>query len=191
MAIDYKGQVTTTGLLNQGASRLQVPDMSKLTPPEQPEQPKQPIQPKGITQPVRTATVAPDIQTGSNQIDIVQRLQTLTADDMAILNPALPPSVKQVLAKIIPEITSLLEGIGTDEETIPIKFSVMDSLPEDIQNFILESNTPQMETNNVPLDTTADTTAQTSGMMTKQEPSLPEEAEEGMNYDQIDQGLTV
>ena len=184
MAIDYKGQVTTTGLLNQGASRLQVPDMSRLTPPEQP---KQPIQPKGITQPVRTATVAPDIQTGSNQIDIVQRLQTLTADDMAILNPALPPSVKQVLAKIIPEITSLLEGIGTDEETIPIKFSVMDSLPEDIQNFILESNTPQMETNNVPLDTTA----QTSGMMTKQEPSLPEEAEEGMNYDQIDQGLTV
>ncbi len=42
-----------------------------------------------------------------------------------------------------------------------------------------------MDTNNVPLDTTAGTT----GMMAKQESALPETPDEGMNYDQIDQDL--
>ena len=36
------------------------------------------------------------------------------------------------------EITSLLEGVGSNEETIPVKFSVMDTLPTEIQNYILE-----------------------------------------------------
>jgi hypothetical protein len=70
MAIDSRGQVTTTGLMNQGASRLQVPDMSNLI---QPEQPKQTIrQPE---QPVRTdqATTA---QKG--------RSNAITDEDMAV-----------------------------------------------------------------------------------------------------------
>ena len=171
MAINPRGQVTTTGLMNQDAPKLQVPDMSKLT-TQRDEQP---------TQPVRTANVAPDVQAGSNQIDIVQRLNSLTADDMAILNPALPPSVKQVLAKIIPEIASLLEEVGTNEESIPVKFSVLASLPGDIQDFILESNNPQqMDNTNVPLDTTP----QSSGMMARSEPPLPERDDSGVDITQ-------
>ena len=38
MAIDSRGQVTTTGLMNQGAAKLQVPDMSNMI-PERPERP--------------------------------------------------------------------------------------------------------------------------------------------------------
>ena len=76
----------------------------------------------------------------------------------------------------------MLEGVGTDEETVPIKASVFTSLPEDIQNFIIQSSTDQMDTNNVPLDTSSNV----QGMMTPQEPELPQAADEGVDYDQID-----
>ena len=68
---------------------------------------------------------------------------------------------------------------------VPVKVSTLTLLPDDIQKFIIESSTNQMDTNNVPLDTTAGTT----GMMAKQESALPEIPDEGMNYDQIDQDL--
>ena len=66
---------------------------------------------------------------------------------------------------------------------MPVKVSTFASLPEDIQNFIIESSTQQMDTNNVPLDTASDTT----GMMARKEPEIPETSEEGINYDQIDE----
>ena len=55
MAIDYTGKVTTTGLMNQGGTNVQVPDMRNLTPPEKPEQVKQPVRTEQTT-PVQTAT---------------------------------------------------------------------------------------------------------------------------------------
>ena len=183
MAIDSRGQVTTTGMLNKPNMNLQVPNMENLT--SQVKQPTQPIsQP---TQPISQVTqprsqVTQPIE-GTNQVDIVERLQNITAEDMTVLAPVLSPSVKIVLTKIIPEISQLLEGIGTDEETVPVKVSTFTSLPEDIQNFIIESSTQQMDTNNVPLDTASDTT----GMMARKEPEIPETSEEGINYDQIDE----
>ncbi len=101
---------------------------------------------------------------------------------MTVLAPVLSPSVKSVLVKIIPEITPLLEGIGTDEETVPVKVSTFASLPGDIQDFIIKSSTNEMDTNNVPLDTSPDAT----GMMARKESELPETPEEGIDYDQID-----
>ena len=173
MAINSQGQVTTTGMMNNPGMNVEVPDMSKLTPPQQNvvEQPKQIIR-----QPINNTP---------REVGIVERLQNLTADDMIILEPILSPSVKTVLAKIIPEISSMLEGVGTDEETVPIKASVFTSLPEDIQNFIIQSSTDQMDTNNVPLDTSSDAT----GMMAQQESTIPQTAEEDMDYSQIDEGL--
>ena len=170
MAINSQGQVTTTGMMNNPGMNVEVPDMSKLTPPQQNvvEQPKQIIR-----QPINNTP---------REVGIVERLQNLTADDMIILEPILSPSVKTVLAKIIPEISSMLEGVGTDEETVPIKASVFTSLPQDIQSFIIESSTNEMDTNNVPLDTASATT----GMMSPQEPEVPQNADDGMNYDQID-----
>ena len=122
MAIDYTGQVTTTGMMNQSAgTNTQVPDMTNLASPEQSTQAPQ------LKQPVRAE---PSVETAA-------RPNQITAEDMTVLAPILSPSVKSVLTKIIPEISPLLEGIGTTEETVPVKVSTFTSLPEDIQNFII------------------------------------------------------
>ena len=169
MAIDQTGQVTTTGMMNNPNANLQVPDMSNLMPPKQ-----------NVEAPTQMA--AQPVDNTPRELGIVERLQNLTADDMIVLDPILSPSVKTVLAKIIPEIGPMLEGVGTDEETVPIKASVFTSLPQDIQSFIIESSTNEMDTNNVPLDTASATT----GMMSPQEPEVPQNADDGMDYDQID-----
>ena len=167
MAIDYKGQVTTTGMMNKSpGANTQVPDMSNLIPPKEPAQPPQLKQSIRSEQPTDT-TVGP---------------KQITAEDMTVLAPVLSPSVKSVLTKIVPGIKPLLEGIGINEETVPVKVSTFASLPEDIQDFIIESSTDRMDTNNVPLDTPSDT----QGIMSQQEPELPETPEAGMDYDQID-----
>ena len=168
MAINPQGQVTTTGMMNNPTTNAQVPDMSNLIQPE-----------KKVENPTQPVDNTP------RELGIVERLQNLTADDMIVLNPILSPSVKSVLSKIIPEISPMLEGVGTDEETVPIKASVFTSLPEDIQNFIIQSSTDQMDTNNVPLDTTSNET----GMMAQQEPEMPQTIEGDMDYSQIDEGL--
>ena len=168
MAINPQGQVTTTGMMNNPTTDLQVPDMSNLIQPE-----------KKVENPTQPVDNTP------RELGIVERLQNLTADDMIVLDPILSPSVKTVLAKIIPEIAPMLEGVGTDEETVPIKASVFTSLPEDIQNFIIQSSTDQMDTNNVPLDTSSDVT----GMMAQQESTIPQTSEGDMDYSQIDEGL--
>ena len=178
MAIDQRGQVTTTGILNKPNVNVQAPNMANLTQPQQevkqPVQTRQPIQPiPRVTQPTQ------DI----NQNDIIERVQNnITAEDMTTLAPVLSPSVKLVLTKIEPRLAPLMEGIGPDEETVPVKVSTFTSLPGDIQDFIIESSTEQMDTNNVPLDTSPDAT----GMMARKESELPETPEEGIDYDQID-----
>jgi len=177
MAIDSRGQVTTTGMLNKPNMNVQVPNMSNLIPPKQ--EVKQPVQ--KVKQPIQVATQPVD--NTSRESGIVESIQrNITAEDMTVLAPVLSPSVKSVLVKIIPEITPLLEGIGTDEETVPVKVSTFASLPGDIQDFIIKSSTNEMDTNNVPLDTSPDAT----GMMARKESELPETPEEGIDYDQID-----
>ena len=162
MAIDYKGQVTTTGMMNQSpGANTQVPNMTNLAPPAGAEQPIR------ATQPVETA----------------ERTSPLTDEDMTVLAPVLSPSVKSVLAKIIPEITPLLEGIGTNEETVPVKVSTFASLPGDIQDFIIQSSTQQMDTNNVPLDTAP----QSSGMMARSQSDsgdIPQDDSAGVDINQ-------
>ena len=169
MAIDQTGQVTTTGMMNNPNANLQVPDMSNLVEPQQ-------------NVAASTQMAAQPVDNTPREEGLLERLQTLTADDMIVLDPILSPSVKTVLTKIIPELGPMLEGVGTDEETVPIKASTFASLPQDIQSFIIESSTNKMGTNNVPLDTASPTT----GMMAPQEPQLPETADEGIDYDQID-----
>ena len=170
MAIDQRGQVTTTGMMNKSGMDLQIPNMSNLTPPKQ--QVKQPVQ--KVKQPVDNTP---------REAGIVESIQrNVTAEDMTVLAPVLSPSVKNVLVKIIPDIAPLMEGIGPNEETVPIKVSTFASLPGDIQDFIIQSSTNEMDTNNVPLDTPPDAT----GMMARKESDLPETPEEGIDYDQID-----
>ena len=160
MAIDSRGQVTTTGMMNKSGMNVQVPNMSNLTPPKQ--EVKQPVQ--EVKQPVQEVRQPTQIATQPRESGIVESIQrNITAEDMTVLAPVLSPSVKSVLVKIIPEITPLLEGIGTDEETVPVKVSTFASLPGDIQDFIIQSSTNEMDTNNVPLDTAP----QSLGMMAR------------------------
>ena len=56
---------------------------------------------------------------------------------------------------------------------------------EAVQNFLTDLSSTQMDNTNVPLDTAP----QSSGMMARQEPEIPQTSEEGMNYNQIDEGL--
>ena len=190
MAIDSRGQITTTGILNKSNTNVQAPNMSNLTQPQvkQSAQAPQVKQSAQIPQPIAREIPQRSVE-DPNKDNTVERLQTLTDEDMIILNPVLSPSVKSVLVKIMPEITPLFERIGINEEIIPIKISAFTSLPEDIQSYIMnieiESSTQQMDTNNVPLDTSSDT----SGMMARQEPEIPQTSEGDMNYNQIDEGL--
>ena len=182
MAIDQRGQVTTTGILNKPNTNIQAPNMSSLVPPpqkvrQQPPQAARQQPPQIAQQPVSDTP---------RETGIIENIQkNITAEDMTVLAPVLSPSVKSVLVKIVPEITPLMEGIGPDEETVPVKVSTFISLPGDIQDFIIQSSTDQMDINNVPLDTSSDAT----GMMAQQKSTIPQTAEEDIDYSQIDEGL--
>ena len=177
MAINPQGQVTTTGMMNNPATNVQAPDMRNLAPPQQTTNQSTQVAKQPVKVPPQSMDNVP------REAGIVESIQrNITAEDMTVLAPVLSPSVKNVLVKIIPDIAPLMEGIGPNEETIPLKVSIFASLPGDIQDFIIESDTEQMDTNNVPLDTPSDT----KGIMSQQESELPETPEEGIDYDQID-----
>ena len=172
MAIDYTGQVTTTGLMNQGGTNVQVPDMRNLTPPKQPEQVKQPVK--------------------TDQTTVAQkgRSNEITDEDMAVLSPVLSPSVVNVLRKLVPKFGPFLAQAGTGEENIVLPRSVVVNYAtrmyggnedEAVQSFVADlSTSTQMDTNNVPLDRTTDQAS--SGMMAQ--PDLPEQDDSGVDINQ-------
>ena len=175
MAIDYTGQVTTTGMMNQSlGANIQAPDMANLP------QPKQPTQP--IRQPVRAE---PSAETAA-------RPNQITAEDMTVLAPVLSPSVVNVLRKLVnPKFGPFLAQAGTGEENIVLPRSIVINYAtriyggnedEAIQSFISDLSSTQMDINNVPLDRTTD--QMSSGMMAKNEPPLPEQDDSGIEMSQ-------
>ena len=75
MAIDSRGQVTTTGMLNKPNMNLEVPNMGNLTAPD--KEVKQPTQ--VTTQPVNNTP---------RETGIVESIKrNITAEDMTILAP--------------------------------------------------------------------------------------------------------
>ena len=180
MAINPQGQVTTTGMMNNPATNVQAPDMRNLAPPQQTTNQSTQVAKQPVKVPPQSMDNVP------REAGIVESIQrNVTAEDMTVLAPVLSPSVKNVLVKILPDIAPLMEGIGPDEETVPLKVSTFASLPGDIQDFIIQSSTNEMDTNNVPLDTTSNET----GMMARKEPEISQTSEEDMDYSQIDEGL--
>ena len=175
MAIDYAGKVTTTGLMNQGGTNVQAPDMRNLTPP------KEPVQQKGrVEQPVKT-----------DQTTIAQkgRSNEITDEDMAVLSPVLSPSVVNDLRKLVPKFGPFLAQAGTGEENIVLPRSIVVNYAtrmyggnedEAVQNFVADLSSTQMDTNNVPLDRTTDQAS--SGMMAQ--PDLPEQDDSGVDINQ-------
>jgi|TARA_B100001964_G_scaffold96030_1_gene107582 hypothetical protein len=187
MAIDSRGQVTTTGLMNQGASNLNVPDMSGMVPkqPKQPTQSTQPTQPTRATQPTQPTRTAPVVQ---------ERTATaagpLTDEDMTILSTVSSPSVISVLTKLDPKLGEILSQAGTGEENLVLPISIVKNYAmknyggsnedEAVQNFLTDLSSTQMDNTNVPLDTAP----QSSGMMARSEPPLPERDDSGVDITQ-------
>jgi|TARA_Y100000031_G_C8042943_1_gene302561 hypothetical protein len=181
MAIDSRGQVTTTGLMNQSPGvNVRAPDMSNLV------QPKQPVrQPEQVKKPVRTEQTTP-VQTATTG-----KSNAITDEDMAVLSPVLSPSVVNVLRKLVPKFGPFLAQAGTGEENIVLPRSIVVSYAtrmyggnedEAVQNFVADLSSTQMDTNNVPLDRTTD--QMSSGMMAKNEPQLPEQDDSGVDVNQ-------
>jgi len=188
MAINYKGQVTTTGIMNQPPGvNVRAPDMSNLAQPKQPEQVKQPVrQPEQVKQPVRTDQAIPA------QAATTGKANAITDEDMAVLSPVLSPSVVNVLRKLVnPKFGPFLAQAGTGEENIVLPRSIVINYAtriyggnedEAIQSFIADLSSTQMDINNVPLDRTTD--QMSSGMMAKNEPPLPEQDDSGIEMSQ-------
>jgi len=91
MAIDSRGQVTTSGMMNQPPGvNVRAPDMSNLTQPEQPKQ--------TIRQPEQSARTDQAIPV---QATTTGKANAITDEDMAVLSPVLSPSVVNVLRKLV------------------------------------------------------------------------------------------
>jgi len=178
MAIGPDQKVTTTGLMGGSPKMPKAPDMSNLTPPASAQ-----AQPKAIAE--KPAPVEDQ--------NLESKINNLTDEDKIILKTVLSPSVVNVLKKVAPEISPLLDQAGSNEENVVLPVSIVKNYAikryggadeaEAVQNFITDLSGEQPDNNNVPPGAAEGS----QGMMAQQSP--PETETSGANFDQIDQGL--
>jgi len=178
MAIDPRGQVTTTGLMGGTPKLPNAPDMSNLTPPASAQ-----ASPRAIAE--KPAPV-------ENQ-NLESKMNALTDEDKVALETVLSPSIVNILRKIAPELGPLLAQTGSNEENVVLPVSIVKNYAirryggadeaEAVQNFITDLSGEQPDNNNVPPGAAEGS----QGMMAQQSP--PETETSGVNFDQIDQGL--
>ncbi len=171
MAIDQRGQVTTTGLMGGEPKLPKAPDMSGLS---------QNV-PQGGAQ---TAPVPAQKAKAPDQ-NIEKRLQSLNETEIAQLDGILSPSNAAIFKKIAPEASSVIDQFTSSEEVVSLPVSTIVNYATKIyggdeqtavRQFITELSGEQPGDNNVPPDTA------TQGGMLAQEPDTSE-------VDAIDQGL--
>ena len=117
MAIEAGNKVSTTGLVNKKPFTPQAPDMSRMKVPES-MQPKR-VQPQQVAQ-----RPQPQPQEMSSE-DLQTKIQGLNDEDKAVLATVLSPSVSNVLRKIAPDLTPLLEESTLPEENVVLPVSVV------------------------------------------------------------------
>ena len=111
MAIsDMKGTVTTTGMMNNKPATMKAPDMSKIKMPTA----RKPAPVKEVAKPVEQP----------KEMTLAEKVQNLTDQDRAVLATVLSPSVSNVLKKIAPDLSPLLDQAGPAEENVIIPVSV-------------------------------------------------------------------
>ena len=175
MAIDSKGQVTTTGLMGGSPKMPPAPDMSGLNV----QQPTQQVQ--------EQAQTAPKEQVPDQNIE--ERLQNLNETEIAQLDGVLSPSNAAIFKKIAPEASSVIDQFTSSEEVVSLPVSAVVNYAKKIygadektavQKFITELSGEQPDnTTNVPPDSGQ---ASTEGGILAQQPDTSE-------TDAIDQGL--
>jgi hypothetical protein len=178
MAIGPDQKVTTTGLMGGSPKMPKAPDMSNLTPPASAQ-----ASPRAIAE--KPAPVEDQ--------NLESKINNLTDEDKIILKTVLSPSVVNVLKKVAPEISPLLDQAGSNEENVVLPVSIVKNYAikryggadeaEAVQNFITDLSGEQPDNNNVPPGAAEGS----QGMMAQQSP--PETETSGANFDQIDQGL--
>ena len=174
MAIDSRGQVTTTGLMGAGTNVPKPADLSGLS-----AQTKAP--PRKDVRPETKGPVPED--------NITNKLTNLTDEEKIAIDAVLSPSIVSILKKITPEAGPLLDQFGSNEENVTLPISVVRQYAikiyggdekQAIESFIADlSGSQQMENNNVPLDTAQ---APTEEGMLAQQPDTSE-------TDALDRGL--
>ena len=177
MAIGPKGEVTTTGLMNNSAKIPEAPNMSAM---------KQPAQPQEKTAPAAAPAAMvqkPEVKDPA----VIEKLNSLSDEEKQQLDMVLSPSLSSILTKIIPEASGVISQFTSAEENVILPVSVVKNFArkkypsnteqESIQGFVTELSESQSDDNNVPPEN-----VQASNGMMAQEPDMT-------NTDAIDQGL--
>jgi len=156
MAIEAGNKVSTTGLVNKKPFTPQAPDMSRMKVPES-MQPKR-VQPQQVAQrpqPQPQKMPSEDLQT---------KIQGLNDEDKAVLATVLSPSVSNVLRKIAPDLTPLLEESTLPEENVVLPVSIVKTFAtkryggaderEAVESFIADlASSQEMDQQTVPPET--------------------------------------
>ena len=123
MAIDnMQGKVSTTGTMDQSPSVPAAPNLNQLGTAQPMPEPQQPAPAEvGTTNPLQQEF--PDAS--PMELEFAERAKSLTDEDQAALQTVLSPSVKNALAKIIPEFKPVMDAYGTNEPNVVIPMSLM------------------------------------------------------------------
>ena len=166
MAIDSKGQVTTTGLMGGQPKMPDVPDMSGLNQ----------TQTQGDREP---APMAKKLVTEKTQDpNIEERIQNLNETEIAQLDGLLGPTNAAILKKIAPEASGLIDQFTSEEDVVSLPISIVTAYAVKmyggdkklaVQNFITDLSGEQSDNTNVP----PDTATEPQGMMTQQSDDVP------------------
>jgi hypothetical protein len=186
MAIGPKGEVTTTGLMNNSAKIPEAPNMSAMKMAKGEPLPQDPTKPVNPFAPKPTGPVLP------KDPKMIAKLESLSDEEKQQLDMVLSPSLSQILTKIVPEASDVISQFTSAEENVILPVSVVKNFArkkypsnteqESIQGFVTELSESQSDdTNNVPPENVQ---ASTSNGMMAQEPNTMTE-----DTDAIDQGL--
>ena len=186
MAIGPKGEVTTTGLMNNSAKIPEAPNMSAMKMAKGEPLPQDPTKPVNPFAPKPTGPVLP------KDPEMIAKLESLSDEEKQQLDMVLSPSLSQILTKIVPEASDVISQFTSAEENVILPVSVVKNFArkkypsnteqESIQGFVTELSESQSDdTNNVPPENVQ---ASTSNGMMAQEPNTMTE-----DTDAIDQGL--
>ena len=147
MAIGPKGEVTTTGLMNSGIKTPDAPDMSNLKPPAQPQEQKAP--PAAMAQRPEPKDPA-----------VIEKLNALSEEEKIQLDMVLSPSLANILKKISPDASPVIDQFTSQEENVVLPVSVVknyavkkypsSSEQESVQGFVTELSESQSDNTNVP-----------------------------------------
>ena len=123
MAIDnMQGKVSTTGMMNQKPKTPKAPNLTGLGKAQPMPEPKKPTPAQvGTTNPLQKEFP----EATETELMFAERAKSLTDEDQAALQTVLSPSVKNALAKIIPEFKPVMDAYGTNEPNVVIPMSLM------------------------------------------------------------------